>query len=157
MNNITLHVKSVQKSSGEEPLEIEFITEGRHYQRNGYDYIKYEETELSGLEGHRTILRVGKDSVVMRRYGDMPVAMHFVVGQRNNADYYTPYGVIKIEYLTDEIDYQLKDDSGEVVVKYTLAMNGFKEVSHILNILYKVNLNDKNNRTPKNGQQNAEN
>ncbi len=144
MNNITLHVKSVQKSSGEEPLEIDFITEGKHYQRNGYDYIKYEETELSGLAGHRTILRIGRDCVVMRRYGEMPIALHFCVGQREDANYHTPYGAIKIEYLTDEIDYQLDDNSGEIVVKYTLAMNGFKEVSHVLNISYKVTLNDKN-------------
>ncbi len=138
MNDITLRVKSVQKSSGEEPLEIEFVTEGQQYHRNGFDYIKYEETELSGLPGHRTILKIGKECVIMRRFGDMPIVMRFCVGVRESADYHTPYGAIKIEYLTDEVSCQLNDDSGDIVVKYTLAMNGFKEVAHILNISYKV-------------------
>ncbi len=137
MNDITLRVKSVQKSSGEEPLEMEFITEGKHYHRNGFDYIKYDETELSGLAGHRTILKIGKACVIMRRYGELPIAMRFCVGERESADYHTPYGSIKIEYLTDDISCQLQHDAGEIVIKYTLAMNGFKEVAHTLNISYK--------------------
>ncbi len=138
MNNITLRVKSVQKNSGEEPLEIEFITEGQHYRRNGFDYIKYEETELSGLAGHRTILKIGNDCVVMRRFGEMPVVMQFCVGERKCTEYHTPYGRIKIEYLTDDIAYQLTDEVGDIKVEYTLAMNGFKEALHTLNISYKV-------------------
>ncbi len=138
MKDIMLTVKSVQKSNGAEPLEIEFVSTGKYYKKNGCHYIIYEETELSGLAGHKTSLKVTPDSVTMRRYGAMPVLMYFQVGQRQTTDYQTPYGAIKIDYLTTALDCQLLADEGNINIQYQLTMNSLEQAMHQLNISYQA-------------------
>ncbi len=137
MNAIILTVKSVQTAAGEAPLEIEFVSEGKHYQKNGYDYIVYRETELSGLAGHKTSLKIKADSVTMRRYGALPITLNFAVGKRQTADYPTPYGAIKIEYLTEALSCQLAADGGHICIDYALTMNDAQRAKHRLEINYK--------------------
>ncbi len=137
MHEIILNVKSVQESRGAEPLIIEFVSEGKHYQKNGYHYIIYQETELSGLAGHKTSLRLAADSVTMRRYGEMPITMLFQVDQHHSADYYTPYGAIKIDYFTTALACQLSTERGSISIQYQLTINGLEQSTHQLDINYR--------------------
>ncbi len=138
MNEITLHVKSIQKSMGEEPAEVDFISDGKLYHKCGNVYIVYEETELSGLEGHKTTLKLSPDKVEMNRRGPSPSKMSFEVGKRRESDYQTPYGEIRIEYLTHRLDCQLNDNDGEVEIEYAMVIKGLKEANHVLNIKYQI-------------------
>lgn len=136
MRNVTLQVKSTQKITGEEPVIIDFMTEGKYELKNGATYLIYEESELSGFPGHKTSLKIREDAVDMRRYGESEAHMHFEKGVRESADYETPYGFFKIETLTHGIKAELGDQEGFVEIEYALAIQGMHEAIHTLLIRY---------------------
>ncbi|MCK8059301.1 MULTISPECIES: DUF1934 domain-containing protein [unclassified Fusibacter] len=136
MRDITLQVKSVQKAMGEEPVEIDFITEGKLYLKGGATYLVYDETELSGLENHKTTLKIHDDKVQMKRFGENNSTMHFEMGLRETSNYETPYGVFKLEILTHRIEIDLGDTEGSVVVEYAISIHGLHEANHKLHIRY---------------------
>lgn len=136
MRDITLQVKSTQKITGEEPIIIDFVTEGKYELKNDATYLIYEESELSGFPGHKTSLKIRESAVDMRRYGESEAHMHFEKGIRETADYETPYGVFKIETLTHRIQVELGDQEGFVEVEYALSIQGMHEAAHTLMIRY---------------------
>ena len=64
-----LHVKGVQKYRGQEPDTIELTTEAELTGSEGVLYLRYAESELTGLEGTRTSVMVMPDQVVVDRDG----------------------------------------------------------------------------------------
>lgn len=136
MNPIKLSVKSTQKMMGEEPQTIEFMTMGKLYFKRGAHYIIYEESELSGLQGHKTSLRVHDETIVMNRYGPMPMHMHFEEGVRQTTLYETPYGSLKLEFLPHLVQSYIDEHSGKISIEYDMAIQGLKEASHKLDIDY---------------------
>ena len=51
MKEITLEITGRQQYEGVEEDQMEFVTDGKLYIRNGVVYIIYDETEVSGMEG----------------------------------------------------------------------------------------------------------
>ena len=64
MKEIMIRIKGRQitREAGED--EIEFVTEGKLYQRNGTIYLLYEESEFSGVPGCQTRLRLRDGEIV---------------------------------------------------------------------------------------------
>ena len=56
--NVLLSIASTQCFEGCEPEHIDLMTEATLYERNGKYYITYEESELTGLVGTRTMLKM---------------------------------------------------------------------------------------------------
>ena len=53
------------------------MTEGKAYRKGESTYIVYEESEMSGMEGVKTTLRIDRDgSVRMKRFGQRRDARH---------------------------------------------------------------------------------
>ena len=73
MKDIMLKItgKQINRNNEIEEDTVEFMTEGKLYKKNGSTYIVYEETEMSGLEGVKTTLRIDDASgdVKMKRFG----------------------------------------------------------------------------------------
>ncbi len=138
MSEITLRIHSTQSSRGEEPVEIEFATEGKIYHRDDHAYIVYDETEISGLAGHKTTLKIGEDYLMMRRFGENDTHMHFEEGKRETTNYRTPHGNFKIEILTHVVESKIGDDEGKVHIEYLLSLQGLREVTHTLDVSYQV-------------------
>ncbi len=135
---ISLSVKSLQKVIGSEPHEIEVITDGLFYMKNEMHYIVYEESELSGLEGHKTCLRIGKNSVAMIRYGENEMRMTFEKDKRHITRYQTPVGILKMEYLTNNIVVDIGEEAGEIKINYDMSIRDLSEANNTLTISYKV-------------------
>ena len=57
---VLIKIKGVYRQNGEED-EVELLTTGSYYKRNGHYYIAYDESEATGFEGTRTILKVEND------------------------------------------------------------------------------------------------
>ena len=51
MKDITLKITGKQYSADQEEDQMEFITEGKLYEKNGALYLIYEESEFSGMPG----------------------------------------------------------------------------------------------------------
>jgi uncharacterized beta-barrel protein YwiB (DUF1934 family) len=136
VRDITLQVKSIQKVMGEEPVVIEFKTEGKLYEKSNALYLVYEETELSGFPNHKTSLKIQRQTVTMKRFGESEATMHFEKGIRESSDYQTPHGVFKLETLTHGVTVDLQQTKGRVEIVYALSIQHMHEATHTLIISY---------------------
>lgn len=123
MKKALITVKGTQRNAHNETDTIELITEGEFLKKGEYYYIKYEESELSGLDKTTTTLKVGEDSVVLMRFGENQSKMIFEKDIRHESSYVTPYGNIMLGVKSNEIDISLTENGGELKLKYALDLN----------------------------------
>ena len=69
MKDIMVRIKGHQASDETGEDSIEFVTEAKLYKRSGAMYLIYEESELSGIPGCKTRLKLKGDEVQMKRFG----------------------------------------------------------------------------------------
>ncbi|MBR5740505.1 MAG: DUF1934 domain-containing protein [Firmicutes bacterium] len=117
---------------------MEFITDGRLYQRNGYCYLIYDESEISGMEGLKTTLRFNDKSLKMKRTGkDGPQSeLYFEEGRRFSSNYMTPEGSLGIEVLTTAVRNLVDKEAGKgrLDVEYDVSLDGMAEGRNKLTI-----------------------
>ena len=102
MKDITLKIIGKQCYDNHEEEQMEFVTDGKLYVRGGAIYIVYDESDVSGLSGCKTTLKVSGDSLKMRRIGGggPQTELYFEKGKRISSLYETPYGPMELEVLT---------------------------------------------------------
>ncbi len=142
MKDITLRIISRQINEASEVTEdsVEFMTEGKLYKKGGITYLVYEETEMSGMAGVTTSLRIdGEGGIRMKRFGNgvmMDTVMEFAPGKRFSSLYDTPYGAFEMEVLTNRIinDLDAERANGNLFIDYDIALKGLSEGRNLLNI-----------------------
>ena len=134
MRNIMLKIVGKQKSKNEEEV-IELITEGKYHKKGDTTYLVYKESELSGIVGCTTTLKITNENIKMKRFGPSTSEIEFEKGKRFNTYYNTPYGNVAMEILTRKIQNELKDDlTGSLAIEYDISLQGLVEGSNKLNI-----------------------
>ncbi|NMA82691.1 MAG: DUF1934 domain-containing protein [Epulopiscium sp.] len=131
--NVLISVKGMQGDLGAAE-EVEVVTPGEYYQKNGKQYIVYKESELSGMENTTTTIKVEKDKVSIIRFGDNNSSMVFEMGKKHSSYYDTPQGSFMIGMKTKEMDIQLGDEGGYMAVKYLLEVDHMAIGSHSFHI-----------------------
>ena len=120
------------------PEGMEFITEGRFYNKGPSMYLIYDESEFSGMEGCTTSLKVTGDKVKMRRFGDdigFDTTIEFEKGKRFGGWYDTPFGSIEMEVLTDDVRNGIGPaGEGSLEVDYHVSLKGVTESRSRLSI-----------------------
>lgn len=135
MSDATIKVKSVIKQKGEEDHNVEIITPGKIYKKDGYIYIFYDESELSGMEGIKTMLKISDTYIKLSRSGASESGLIFEPGIDHLSKYGTPYGEFMMETTTKSINLDLDDIlKGIVSVEYHLSIKGLSETDHKLEI-----------------------
>ena len=138
MKDIMLKIIGKQFSGDEAEEQIEFVTEGKLYEKNGATYLIYEESEFSGSPGCKTSLKLKGDTIRLKRIGDgteYGMEIEFKEGQRFSSKYDTPYGPIGMEVLTDSVTNDLSPEGyGKIGVKYQVSLGGMAEGRNELNI-----------------------
>ena len=138
MKDIMVKIKSKQMSEENGEDMMEFITEARLYERNGAIYLLYDETELSGIPGCKTRLRLRDDEVQMKRFGESAGVgneIRFEKGKRYTGIYDTPFGPIELEVLTNDLNGQVTEDGkGHIDIDYSISLKGLHEGRNLLNI-----------------------
>ena len=119
-----LHVKGVQKYRGQEPDTIELTTEADLTGEDGVLYLRYAESELTGLKGTDTIFELHKDKVVLRRVGAVHSEMVFVTGQIHQSLYNTEEGALLITIRTVAIEDEMTLSGGSLHVSYGITVEG---------------------------------
>lgn len=122
---IPVHLKVVnrQTQSGEEPQELELVTEAQYAFKNGSHYLIYEEGPLSGLDASKTSLKISPERVTIRRYGHQESVLQFQVGERFITQYPTPYGQLKLEMTTQRLVHDIREGpKGTVFIQYSLML-----------------------------------
>jgi uncharacterized beta-barrel protein YwiB (DUF1934 family) len=139
MKDVTLKITGQHLHEGvEEEDKIEFITDGRLYNRNGTIYLLYDESEMSGLDGLKTRLTLKKDSVSMKRSGKavgVDTEIRFSKGERFKGFYDTDFGPVEFEVLTNDLKNSVTGEgSGSVEIDYNISLKGLAEGRSRMNI-----------------------
>lgn len=118
--------------------EIEFVTEGKIFEKNQATYLVYEESEVSGMPGCKTSLKLKGDTIKMKRFGDnvgLDTVIEFQKGCRYEGFYDTPFGAIEMEVLTNDLVNNLTPDGkGSIDIDYHVSLKGLSEGRSKLNI-----------------------
>ena len=107
-----------------DPDVIELVTEGTLTDhRDGKFTVRYQESQLTGLEGTRTTIQVQPDSVCILREGQVNSQMVFEEGRRHLTMYNTPYGAMAIGVNTRRMKVDLDGTGGSIEIDYALEVD----------------------------------
>lgn len=121
-----------------EKEKIEVVTVGE-FSINGDEFIAtYDETEISGMEGTKTTLKIKGDKVVLHREGTTSTKMEFQKNNTQVALYNTPYGMLELKTLTKELDLDVNEKGGNISIKYHLIAGGQEPIKTNLDMKIKV-------------------
>ena len=138
MKDITLKITGKQILENHEEDQMEFVTEGKLYLKNGAVYMLYDETELSGMAGCKTTLKLDGGTLRMKRIGQAGAGteMYFEENKRFSSTYTTPYGPMELEILTRSVEnaFDMETLSGKVAVCYDVSLQGMAEGKNKLEI-----------------------
>ncbi len=123
MNEITLKITGTKGDHNGETNEIELMTKGKHYTKNDCTFLVYEESELSGMEGSTTTLKIDNERVTMKRFGKNESQLIFEKSTSHNTIYQTIYGNLSMEVYTEDLEI-LKEKSKikKLQISYNLSM-----------------------------------
>jgi uncharacterized beta-barrel protein YwiB (DUF1934 family) len=138
MKKIMMKIIGKQASDGDSD-QMEFVTEGELAERNGRLYLLYEETEISGMPGCKTRLKIKGDHVSMKRLGTKTIPagteMEFAPGKVFTGPYDTPYGSFEMEVVTNSVENTLTvEGTGSVHIDYKMSLKGLVESHNTLSI-----------------------
>ncbi len=107
----------------QEQNAIELITEGKYYKKGDNYYITYKESEVTGMEGTTTTLKVSKDVVTLMRFGKINSQFVFQRGQRHQSFYDTEFGSFNIGVYADKVEIKMNENGGEIRVGYEMEID----------------------------------
>ncbi|PWW98352.1 DUF1934 domain-containing protein [Clostridium perfringens] len=121
-----------------EKEKIEVVTVGE-FSINGDEFIAtYDETEISGMEGTKTTLKIKGDKVVLHREGTTSTKMEFQKDNTQVALYNTPYGMLELKTSTKELDLDVNEKGGNISIKYHLIAGGQEPIKTNLDMKIQV-------------------
>lgn len=104
--------------------QVELLTTGSYYKKNGDYYIAYDESEATGFAGTHTVLKVEDGSrVTLIRTGDTKSQLIIERGVRHQCHYDTGYGMMTIGVSGDRVNCALDDNGGHLEFSYSLDIN----------------------------------
>lgn len=103
--------------------DVEMITTGDYFQKNGKHYIIYDEV-MDGFEGNiRNTVKISTDVMDIRKQGVANAHMVFEQDKKKTTRYATPMGDMMVEVSTNRIHVDEQEDSLKVSVEYSLGIN----------------------------------
>ncbi len=121
--DVMLEIKGIQKVDGESD-EVELTTRGEFSRARGNYYIRYRESELTGMENVTTLLKIeGDRRVTMTRSGNLRSQLIVEKGMRHQCLYDMGFDSWVIGVVGDSIEPELSDNGGNISFKYTLDLN----------------------------------
>ena len=121
---ILLSLKGLQiENLQEEEQELETITPGEYFKRNGSHYVIFEEVTEGFLEVTKNMIKFKESSLEVSKKGLLNVHMIFEEKKKNMTSYATPYGNILIGIDTRSVKVKEEENHIRVDVDYTLEAN----------------------------------
>jgi uncharacterized beta-barrel protein YwiB (DUF1934 family) len=122
--NVIISVKGNQAMDREESNIMELVTEGKYYKKGNSYYVTYKESDLTGMEGTTTTLKICEDGkVTLMRFGTVNSQFVFEQGQRHISHYDTAFGNFTVGILANTVDVNVNDQGGEIAVDYQLDVD----------------------------------
>ncbi len=122
MKDVIISLKGRQ-NDGEDIEEIELVTEGTYYKEGDSHFVTYKETEVTGLEGTTTTLKVENGVVTLLRFGQNNSQLIFEKGQRHLCCYETPFGAFTIGVNSKIVNVDMNEGGGEISAQYQIEID----------------------------------
>jgi uncharacterized beta-barrel protein YwiB (DUF1934 family) len=124
MENYKIKLKTLTKSSGEQPLFYELTTTGDLISmKNGSYRIRYNETTPDGSEFVNVVTAKGNARAKVSRQGDYGTDFTLDMDKKHLCVVTTPFGELNLGVQTHAIKNNLTENGGELYLKYTLDAN----------------------------------
>lgn len=120
--DVLITISGMQLADGDNS-DIEMITAGDYYQKNGKHYVLYDEV-LEGFDGIvKNTIKIENSGLDIVKKGIANVHMAFEKNKKNISCYATPFGEMMIGISTNQISIDEKEDNLKVKVDYSLDIN----------------------------------
>lgn len=120
---VIISVKGTQLDMENEMNRLELVTEGKYYKKNNNYYVTYAETEVTGMEGTTTTLKISDNTVTLMRFGIVNSQMVFEKGQKHVSYYDTAYGAFTVGVIANEVNVKADDSSAEINIGYQVEVD----------------------------------
>ncbi|MBC9784553.1 DUF1934 family protein [Heliobacillus mobilis] len=118
--DVLVSVLGTQTNDVGEKDTIHLITEGKMFKKPTSYYIVYNESEISGMEGTTTTLKVEPHRVTLNRMGSSEFKQTFEEGVLHQGVYHTPFGSMHLGVIPSKVDVALDDQGGSINLIYEL-------------------------------------
>lgn len=137
--DVLITIKSSQNVDGSEMEGAELITLGTYnYGKDGIRF-SYMESEITGLDGTKTVFHIKPDEVVMSRRGSVNSQMVFHPGECSNFLYCTEFGMLQMGLDTRRLECALDEHGGSMEIEYDLDF----EKSFLSRNTFKIDVKEK--------------
>lgn len=136
--NAIISVVSKQSDSEDDADVIEVVTPGKFYKEDNCYYAVYEETEISGMKGTTTTLKIDEEKFTLVRTGTTNTEMNFKKYVRDLTLYSTPHGALDLTVDTKELKMSVDDNGGDVFIDYDMIVGNQQILSTTLQINIKA-------------------
>lgn len=131
---VIISVKGTQTAANQEPNILELVTEGKYYKKGDAYFITYKESEVTGMEGTTTTLKIANGVVTLMRFGSVNTQFIFEPGQKHLTHYDTNYGTFTMGVYANEVDVKVNDQGGEIKVDYLLEIDNNKSGENVFHM-----------------------
>ena len=119
---VVLSIRGEQSFDGTDPDATELMTEGTLELTEAGLRLRYQETELTGMEGTSTTFEVRGPQVILTRTGKINSQMVFEEGRQHTSLYETPFGELTVDIQTGRLRHNLSERGGLLEIQYSIAV-----------------------------------
>ena len=119
---VVLSVRGRQSYPGQEPDELELVTDGCLEKTETGWILEYQESELTGMEGVTTVFQIEDKKITLSRTGKLNSQMVFQEGKHHDSLYQAEFGTLMITVCASKVDYRLSESGGVIDLVYTIEV-----------------------------------
>lgn len=124
MKPVKIRIISSVKDENGRQQPSEQICFGRMAEKNGTNYVFYEESEVTGLEGTKTTIKWNDERIIILRSGTLDHRQEFYQGLVDKSLYQTPYLKIPLETATKYLYTGFRKGVWNLEIEYSLSHSG---------------------------------
>jgi uncharacterized beta-barrel protein YwiB (DUF1934 family) len=124
MKPVKIRIISSVKDENGRQQPSEQICFGRMAEKNGTNYVFYEESEVTGMEGTKTTIKWNDERIIILRSGTLDHRQEFCQGLVDKSLYQTPYLKIPLETATKYLYTGFRKGVWNLEIEYSLSHSG---------------------------------
>lgn len=120
--NVIIELHSVHAYDRDDSESFDFSTDGTYSFADGVGTLSYWESEVTGLPGTRTRVKITPREIVVDRDGTVSARMEFREGCKNTFQYNTPFGMADVRMDTHKLRADFNEHGGFAELDYVLDL-----------------------------------
>lgn len=120
---VIISIEGHQGYEGMDNDDVRLVTAGTLTEQAGTIDLRYQESELTGMEGTTTVFQIQGPRVTLMRTGKVCSQMVFEQGRRHLSLYSTPYGNLQIGVSTSRLRSDLDARGGRLEIDYAIEID----------------------------------